>query len=271
VTWIPEDVTGQIDGLTDTFNTTFERNLGKLVVFYIDGATSDTRQIHNSEFTELNSVQIRLSFVPSLTNGDKLTIEYDTDQTLSGRVQGFTACPPGGTTPVLPKSLEDILAEHEECLDELKLENADQEARIEALELSGGGPGGGGEVVRNFPSTQALSIGDLVYITSIGDVELATATDINTEPVVGAVSAVNVPSAGRFDVIQSGHALGFSGLSTGDRYILSKAPGKAVRHDDALNPDYPDQPGEFIQIVGVASSPTTLWIEIDLTTTFVIS
>jgi hypothetical protein len=122
-----ESLSSQIDGATDTFTTSFVRVLGTVVVFY-EGAQIET-------FTEPSASTLRLNFAPPLTvPGKRLFVEYESEQTVDGRVQGFSTDPSG--QPSTPAG--DLQTE----LDALS-------NRITALENAGappaatGGPAGG--------------------------------------------------------------------------------------------------------------------------------
>lgn len=113
-----EELTSQIDGATDTFNTAFHRNLGQATVFY------NSDKLSSLSWSEPNDQQIQLVFVP--TNPDELHIVYETDETIQGRVQAFPFDPSGiGST--LPNTLLDFLAD-------LEQKNVEQDGRLDVLE-----------------------------------------------------------------------------------------------------------------------------------------
>ena len=98
--WQPEDLTSQIDGVEDTFTTTFSRVLGQLTVFY-NGA-----RLAGSFYAEINALQIQLTIVPS--GGDTLFVQYLTDQTVDGRVVA-SGCPFPAGPATTPEGLLSIL------------------------------------------------------------------------------------------------------------------------------------------------------------------
>lgn len=120
-----ESLASQIDGATDTFATSFSRVSGTILVWY-DGLQIDS-------FEEPDARSIKLNFVPPLP-AKRLKVEYTTDETVDGRVQGFPDDPTGAPATVAG----DLQAELNALSD-----------RIEALETAGappaatGGPAGG--------------------------------------------------------------------------------------------------------------------------------
>lgn len=256
MTWQPEDLTSQIDGVTDTFSTTFERNAGKFVVLYIDGLTDTTRQIPKSEVTELNSVQFKLNFVPSLLNGDTLTITYDTDEILSGRVVGLPDDPSTIPPPILPTSLEQILAQHTNDI----LSNT---TRIEVLEAGGGGgvpPPAPSTNVDVLPYAPGVALGDVVFYDGANlRVDRASAAIPATIPSIGFVKSIDGIGPGLAEVQFTNILTGFSGLIPGKFYVVSRVSGKIVPADAFSDPDYP-QTGDAIQVIGQAITTGSLLI-----------
>lgn len=114
--WQPESLTPQIDGVKQSFTTTFQRVVTQLMLFH-----NGTR-VPDASFSEPNASTIATSFVP--VPGDELFVFYFTDQTVDGRVQGFTE-DPGGLPPE-PPALEEVLE--------------DLDNRIDALETGGALP-----------------------------------------------------------------------------------------------------------------------------------
>lgn len=94
-----EDISSQIDGVTDTFTTTFSRDLAQITLFH------NGSQVKSSQFTEVDADTIQTTFIPLI--GDSLFVQYDTDQVPGGRVVGFFA-DPSGSGP-LPLTLEQRL------------------------------------------------------------------------------------------------------------------------------------------------------------------
>jgi len=100
-----------------------------------------------------------------------------------------------------------------------------------------------GAVIRRFDAGGTVSIGDVVYIASDGDVEQADGSAIGTTlPVIGI--AVATPDGGtsasageRLDVVVSGPVAGFSSLTPGALGYVSDTAGKvdtAVGTKDAV-------------------------------------
>ena len=116
-----------------------------------------------------------------------------------------------------------------------------------------------------------VALRDVVKISSSDVVDKADATLDPEEPAIGVVVALNYPTTGRAIVRFGGLVTGFSGLTPGKRYILSKTSGEIVRSDDTGNIGYPDTLGDFVQTIGVALTASTLFVKVDLTTTAVIA
>ena len=113
-----EDLTSQVDGVKDTFDTAFHRNLGHATVFH------NSDKLSNLSWSEPNDQQIQLSFTPLAT--DELHIIYETDQTVQGRVLGFPFDPSGMGT-ALPNTLLEFLQSLED-------KNTEQDGRLDTLE-----------------------------------------------------------------------------------------------------------------------------------------
>jgi len=117
-----QNLTSQIDGIVSLFTTAHIRNPGQATIFF-EGDSLD-----GSVFSEPNLQQLQLTFVPAI--GQKLLVIYETDETLSGRVRGFSDDPAGLPVPGLPPTLEDTLDDLQDQLD-------DHEGRITTLEAGG--------------------------------------------------------------------------------------------------------------------------------------
>lgn len=129
----------------------------------------------------------------------------------------------------------------------------------------GGGGGGGGlppnTIVRTYIPGVALL--DAVYQTPVADtVDKASAVSILTTPVLGLVTAMDTPAVGQCWVQYDGDVMGMVGLTPGDVYMLSKTPGQLVLEFLTGDPGYPNAPGNVVQAVGVAVSPTVFSIAI---------
>jgi hypothetical protein len=125
----------------------------------------------------------------------------------------------------------------------------------------GGGGGGGGApntVTRTY--TPGVLLRDPVYQKADGTVDRGDATSIATMPLVGVVSAIDSPSVGECEITYAGDLGGFAGLTAGKLYIMGITPGVIVADDDTANVDYPDNAGNIVHEVGVASSATNLYV-----------
>lgn len=98
--WQPEELTPQIDGVTQLFTTSFTRVLGQLTLFF------NGSEVDPALFSEPDADTILLTFLPRTPN-DRLRVHYLTTQVATGRVVGFPSDPTGGGA--LPLSLEDRL------------------------------------------------------------------------------------------------------------------------------------------------------------------
>jgi len=81
-------------------------------------------------------------------------------------------------------------------------------------------------------------------------------------PVIGFVSSLNNPSPGQCQVQSTGALSGFSGLVPTKRYIISTSQGTIVEEGDTSSIAPSEGSGQFVQVVGVAVSTTTLLIDI---------
>jgi len=100
VAWQPEDLTTQIDGVEDTFLTTFSRVLGQITVFH------NLSRLPGSMYAEVNGRELELVFTPNI--GDTLYVQYLTDQTVDGRIVGSGCAFPAAPGPTT-EGLLDIL------------------------------------------------------------------------------------------------------------------------------------------------------------------
>lgn len=135
----------------------------------------------------------------------------------------------------------------------------DLESILAFLATSSGGAGG--TFVASFTNS-ALTAGDPVAVVSSDTVDQADATDSDL-PAVGICIAVDSPAVGQCTVQVSGETSVFGGLTVGERYILSTAPGTILAEADTGDPDYPSASGEFIQAIGTALTSTSMIIGIE--------
>lgn len=116
-----------------------------------------------------------------------------------------------------------------------------------------------GSIVR--PYTAGVMVRDVVYQKLDGTVDRADATSITTGgTVLGVVSAIDAPTVGDATIIFLGDVTGYTGLSTGELYILATSPGAIVREQDITNLNYPDNAGNIVHEIGIASSSTVLFV-----------
>ena len=128
---------------------------------------------------------------------------------------------------------------------------------------SGGGGGGGtppATLVRNY--TAGVSVLDVVYQTGTGAVAPTSAVSIATTPALGIVTQLDVPVVGSCYVQYDGDVMGFSGLTAGAVYMISKVPGQILWESDTGNAGYPTVPGNVVQAIGIAMSPSVLQVAI---------
>jgi|SRR5581483_2847984 len=133
-----------------------------------------------------------------------------------------------------------------------------------------GGGGGAGPPGPAGPSTDLLirtyvpgvSVYDAVYQTGTGAVDKASAVSVATTPVLGIVVGVDTPLLGQCTVQKDGDIMGFSGLTAGNIYMLSKTPGQLIWEGDTGNPAYPTARGNVIQAVAIAMSSSTISVAI---------
>ncbi len=111
--WQPEDLTDQIDGVETVFTTALVRVLGQITVFY------NGSRLVGGLFAELNSRQIVLNFVPVVT--DTLYVQYQSDQTVGGRVVASGCAFPTGIGPT-PEGLLDVINGLDDRIDYLEQE-----------------------------------------------------------------------------------------------------------------------------------------------------
>jgi hypothetical protein len=113
-------------------------------------------------------------------------------------------------------------------------------------------------VVRSF--VVGVTLHDVVYQSASGTVDRASASALSTSRPVGIVRTLNAPDPGLCEVQWGGDIDGFTGLTPGKHYILSKAVGEFLAEDDTANIDYPDAADEVIQRIGIANSATELFV-----------
>jgi|SRR5579872_550232 len=95
----------------------------------------------------------------------------------------------------------------------------------------------------------AISAGNLVYIDSSGDIQLADNTSTSKQATGFAPSAISSSASGQV-VLFIGTITGLTSLTTGSQYYLGTAGG--------ITPTAPSSSGDLIQTVGFASSSTVL-------------
>jgi len=112
-----------------------------------------------------------------------------------------------------------------------------------------------------------VAIRDAVFVSAADTVDQATATGDSEKPSIGVVVSLDDPSPGQCIVRSQGFVTGFVGLTAGKTYILSRVAGEIIASDAGPgDPDYPQNPGEFKQSIGVARSATVLMVLVDPTT-----
>lgn len=96
-----------------------------------------------------------------------------------------------------------------------------------------------------------VAVGDAVYMSAPSTVDKANASSVSTAPAIGIVSSK--PSGTTAYVRVSGSISGFVGLATGQKYFLGTTAG-------GVTTTPVDTPGNIAQVIGVATSTTTLMI-----------
>lgn len=120
--WQPEDLSSQVDGIVDTFTTTFQRDIGQIVLHH------NGDRVATDQFEEPTSKTIRTLFTPS--SGDTLHVVYLTDETVEGRAVGFSDDPTTGPDPSLPQSLTDLLDDLDNRVDATETQIGDLQDQI---------------------------------------------------------------------------------------------------------------------------------------------
>lgn len=108
----PENLSSQIDGATSVFNTQFTRTIGTVVVFH------NGEKVEEDLVSEPNAKQVLLGVVPQI--GDEVFVLYSTDETLGGRVRGYSQDPTLFPPPAVPQSVLDILEGFEARIDQVE-------------------------------------------------------------------------------------------------------------------------------------------------------
>lgn len=116
-----------------------------------------------------------------------------------------------------------------------------------------------GALVRRFTAGGAISMGNLVYIASDGDVEAADA-DAAASAIAAGI-AVSTPDGGaaavageRVDVVMLGPVAGFASLTPGIHLFASTTAGAIADAAPA------GSSGDYVYAVGVAESATTVFV-----------
>lgn len=117
-----------------------------------------------------------------------------------------------------------------------------------------------GAVIRRFNAGGTGKVGDLVYLASDGDVEVADANALATSQAIGVVVGVNgQPGAttfvanDRLDVVVWGPVAWGTGMTPGARVYTSTTAGAGDQTAPADSGDYPF-------IVGYAEAPGILFV-----------
>jgi hypothetical protein len=118
-----------------------------------------------------------------------------------------------------------------------------------------------GSVTLNKPAGEATEIGEVVYMESDGDVNLADADAEASARVIGI--CVSTPQTGvvdavagdRLDITVFGPVAGFTSLTPGAQYFASTNPGKIGDTAPA------GSSGDFKWIIGWAVDAETLFID----------
>ncbi len=100
-------------------------------------------------------------------------------------------------------------------------------------------------------AVQALALGDIVYLSSLGNVDLARANAIGTYKAIGVITTAGALG----DTVEfqtQGIVGGFSGLTANTVYYLSESTAGA---ETAISPTIA---GDYVVILGKAISATEL-------------
>jgi hypothetical protein len=112
-----------------------------------------------------------------------------------------------------------------------------------------------GMIVDTVACNADVAVGDAVALE--GEIAVkALATSLSTMPAVGIV--VEKPSATTCKINTEGFQ-DFSGLVAGDTYYVSETTAGAITNTP------PSTPGSYQQTIGVAHTPTKLYVAIDYT------
>ena len=128
---------------------------------------------------------------------------------------------------------------------------------LDRLERNSSTTGGGAtqaifdSIFDEATADQAVALGDIVYISGAGTVDLAKADAASTYKVVGVVT-VAAALGGTAQFQTQGIAGGFSGLTAGDLYYLSAATAGSETSTA------PSTVGQYVVFLGKAISATEL-------------
>lgn|GEM_PF-2719013 len=122
--------------------------------------------------------------------------------------------------------------------------------------VGGGGTGTDSGLV-SMPITAGVAAMDVVYMKADGTVDKADASSMPSGRAFGIVESVG---GGLASVRVFGEMPGFSGLTPGRVYIVSKSPGGFVWDGDTGSPNYPTAPGEVIHEVMIATASDRAYV-----------
>lgn len=122
----------------------------------------------------------------------------------------------------------------------------DQQGRITAASSGTG-------TAETYTAGEAISAGDLVYVSAAGTVMKADANAVAKAAIGFAPSSISNGATGTV-IFGSGKITGLSGLTAGSQYFLSNAATGAVALYSSLTYTAPD----VVQQVGIAESTTVL-------------
>lgn len=123
-------------------------------------------------------------------------------------------------------------------------------ANVRALQANGA-------VVRSFTAGGSITVGDLVYIASDGDVEQADGTGQASAKAIGiAVESydgeTSINSGDSVSVCVLGPVSGFSGMTPGQTLYTSDTAGNVS-----------DTAGTYTHVIGRAEAADIIWVEPD--------
>lgn len=114
------------------------------------------------------------------------------------------------------------------------------------------------------PYAPGVVLGDTVFQRSDGLADRANASSGTTMPAIGIVEQIDFPNVGECIIRYDGDSTVIGGLTTGKTYIVGTSPGSLVAEDDTINPDYPGNPGNIQQQLGLASGPMLMFMRLSL-------